>query len=141
MFLRNRALKPPVDPLLVEPFWHSEVMRGESLFFVDSGAGPATATLLFDHPERFTLTSATGELTYEQGRDYTIDSPSGVVNRTEGSRIPFATLAELYFPDEPLVLIGDGADFHYRQVAATYAHRRGDWRGYVPRPAAIELPR
>ena len=29
-----------VDPLLVEPFWQSETMRGESLFFVDSDRGP-----------------------------------------------------------------------------------------------------
>jgi len=129
-----------VDTLL-DPFWLSATMSGESLFFIDAGRGPATATLLFERPERLFLTSATGDLVYEEGRDYTVEWLSGVVTCVPGSRIPFATSSELYPVSDPFVLIGDGADFHRRQVAATYGHPHTDWRGYVPPVAAVELRR
>jgi acyl-CoA thioesterase I len=135
------TLRRAVDPLLVEPFWWTASMRGESLFFVDSGHGSATATLLFDHAEQLSLTSATGDIQFEDGRDYTIDGHAGVVSRTAASRIPFATLEELYPGHDPFVLIADDDDFHRRQTSATYAHRRGDWHGYVPRLASVELRR
>jgi acyl-CoA thioesterase I len=130
-----------VDPLLIEPFWQSATMRGEGLFFVDTGNRAAAATLLFEHPERLVLTSATGEVAYEEVRDYSVDRLSGVVTRTPGSRIPFSTLAELCPRVDPFVLIGDGSDFHRRQVAATYEHQRDRWHGRVPRRAAAELRR
>jgi len=130
-----------VDARLLDPFWLSATMSGESLFFVDRGDGVVTATLLFDHVDRLSLTSATGDIEFEPGRDYTVDGRAGVVSRTGASRIPFATLDELYPAADPFVLVGDADDFHRRQTAATYVHRRGDWHGYVPRPAAAELPR
>jgi acyl-CoA thioesterase I len=130
-----------VDTRLLDPFWLSPTMSGESLFFVDRGDGVVTATLLFDHADRLSLTSATGDIEFEAGRDYTVDGHGGIVSRPAASRIPFATLDELYPAADPFVLVGDGDDFHRRQTAATYVHRRGDWHGYVPRPAAAELAR
>jgi acyl-CoA thioesterase I len=130
-----------VDPQLLDPFWRSATMRAESLFFVDAGNGAATATLLFDRAEELSLTSATVEVEFEEGRDYTVDASAGIVRRTAASRIPFATLDELYPAGDPFVLVGDDDDFHRRQTAATYLHRRGDWHGYVPALATIELPR
>jgi acyl-CoA thioesterase-1 len=130
-----------VDSRLLDPFWLSATMSGESLFFVDRGDGIATATLLFDHPDRLSLTSATGDIEFEGGRDYTVDCRAGVVSRTPASRIPFATRGELYPAADPFVLVGDADDFHRRQTAVTYVHRRGDWHGYVPQPAVAELPR
>jgi lysophospholipase L1-like esterase len=129
------------DPGLIEPFWRSATMRGESLFFVDRGDGVATATLLFQHVERVSLASATGEIVYEAGREYSVDSAAGIVSRTPASRIPFATLEELYPAADPFVLIADGDEFHRRQVAATYAHPHRTWRGYVPGLASTQLPR
>lgn len=116
-------------------------MRGESLFFVDRGDGIATASLLFDQAERLVLTSAAGDLQFEEARDYTVDGRDGIVSRTAASRMPFAALAELYPPHDPFVLVGDGADFHRRQVVATYLHGPGDWDEYVPRLAADGLGR
>jgi len=131
----------PFDPRLVEPFWRSSTMYRESLFFVDRGEGLATATLLFPHAERVSLTSATGDVAFESGRDYNVDSTTGLVSVTPGSRIPFATLDELYFASDPFVLIADGGEFHRRQISASYSHVGDEWQGVVPQPAGTQLPR
>ena len=116
-------------------------MYRESLFFVDRGDGIATATLLFPHVERLSLTSATDDVAFESGRDYSVDAASGVVSRTPASRMPFATHDELYFAAEPFVLIGDGDEFHRRQVSASYDHPGSVWQGAAPRAAGSQLPR
>ena len=116
-------------------------MIGESLLFVDRGDGTATATLLFGGAGRLELTSATGEIAFEAGRDYILDAPCGIVSRTRDSRIPFATMEELYPPDDPFVLIADGDEFHRRQVAASYEHAAGGWKGRVPAFAGAALSR
>ena len=131
-----------VDPRLLEPFWLSETMRGESLFFVDRGDGVPTASLLFAQVERVTLTSATGDVVFEDGLDFVVDGDAGAVRLTPASRIPWATLEELCPAHEPFVLIAaEDDEFHRRQTAATYSHRPRDWRGVVPRLATTELPR
>jgi len=130
------------DARLLEPFWLSTTMRGESLLFVDRGDGFPAASLLFEHVDRLSLTSATGEVQFENGLDFVVDGDAGVVRLTPRSRIPFATLGALYPAHEPFVLIADEDDqFHRLQAAATYVHRPDQWHGYVPRVAALELPR
>jgi len=131
----------PFDPRLVEPFWRSSTMYRESLFFVDRGDGIATSTLLSPRVERVSLTSATDDVAFESGRDYSVDGTTGVVSVTPASRIPFATLDELYFATEPFVLIGDGDEFHRRQVSASYDHPDCVWQGGVPQSAGRQLPR
>lgn len=116
-------------------------MRGESLFFVDRGDGIATATLLFQNVDDLSLSSATADVSFEADRDYTVDRANGVVSRTPASRIPFATLDELYPPDDPFVLIGEDDEFHRRQVGANYSHPANAWQGSRPQAAAGQLPR
>ena len=116
-------------------------MYGESLFFVDRGDGTAAATLLFQQAERLTLNSSTDLGAFESGRDFIVDSASGVVTLTPASRIPYATLDELYPAAEPFVLIGDGDEFHRRQVSARYDHPGCVWQGALPQPAGRQLPR
>ncbi|MCU1382514.1 MAG: hypothetical protein JWL71_1211 [Acidobacteria bacterium] len=130
----------PFDPRLLEPFWRLSTVHGESLLFVDDGDGVATATLLFPGIDLVSLSSATGEVTFEADRDFVVDRGTGVISRTRGSRLPFAPLAELYPPVDPFVLIADGDEFHRRQVAATYRHR-SEWTGHVPGSDALALPR
>jgi lysophospholipase L1-like esterase len=132
---------PAIDARLFEPFWQSRTMHAESLFFVESGTGAAAARLLFDWPEDLLLTSATGEVAFEEGRDYAVARESGVLTLTADSRIPSCSYGDLYLPADPFVLIGDGDEFHRRQVAATYRHAQGAWSGYVPRLAEGQLPR
>lgn len=129
------------DPRLLEPFWLSASMTGESLMFVDRGSGTATASLLFRGPDGLALTSATGKTAFDAGRDYTVDAAAGIVSLTRDSRIPFATLEELYPPDDPFVLITDGDEFHHRQAAASYRHAADRWRGSIPAFAAPALSR
>jgi lysophospholipase L1-like esterase len=121
-------------------------MNGESLFFIGDDEG-ATATLLFP-PERIvSVTSATGEIEYEDKRDYTVDYQSGCITRSAGSRIPFTSHAELFPPltgpgssampkrnaSTARLMSAVGDVFHRRQVTATYFHQPHLWRGPIPR--------
>jgi lysophospholipase L1-like esterase len=138
------------SPWAIEPFWTSFTMNGESLFLIGD-EDRATATLLFP-PERIvSVTSATGELEYEDGRDYTVDYQSGCIIRFAGSRMPFTSNAEL----SPLtpgssampkrnasssgLMSAEGDVFHRRQVAVTYIHQPNLWRGPIPRFAGRAL--
>src|SRR5262245_43759956 len=128
-------------------------MNGESLFFIGDDQR-ATATLLFP-PERIvSVTSATGDITYESGRDYVVDYESGCLTRLAGSRMPFTSDAELYPPltgsrsssmrrrnhSATGLMYAEDGDLHRRQVTATYVHQPHLWHGPVPRFAGVALP-
>jgi acyl-CoA thioesterase-1 len=122
-----------IDPSWLEPFWLSTVMRGESLMFVE-GPGGSRGLLLFPADRVLSLTSCTGEVAYEEGRDYAVDA--GQVRRLQGSRIPLTTREGL----SRLIAADDDA-FHRHQVAATYEHAAGLWTGPVPNFSGEQLPR
>ena len=124
-----------IDPLWLEPFWTSTVMRAESLMFVE-GSGGDVGSLLFPADRLLSLTSCTGEVAYEEGRDYSLDAESGRLRRLEGSRVPLTSLDQL-----SRLAAGGGESFHGRQVAATYRHAAGLWAGPVPRFSGAQLPR
>ena len=131
------------------------MMRGDPLCFVEQGDGDARASLLFPAERMISLRSAFSGVDYEEGRDFLIDAKAGVVLRARGSRIPWITRAELYPSIDPdgsgfrhkrgapqtWLMAGDGDLFHRRQVAATYTHRAGSWRGVVPPFRGAALPR
>ena len=110
-------------------------MRGESLMFVDAPGGDLRS-LLFPADRLVSVTSCTVELAYEEGRDYALDAASGGLRRLEGSRIPFTTQEEL-----SRLTAADDAAFHRRQVAVTYEHAPGLWKGPVPVFAGAQLGR
>jgi len=110
-------------------------MRGESLMFVE-GPGGEVGSLLFPPDRMLSLTSCTGDVVYEEGRDYASEPASGALRRLEGSRIPLTTREEL----SRLTAAEDDA-FHRRQVAATYGHAAGLWTGPVPSISAGQLAR
>jgi acyl-CoA thioesterase-1 len=122
-----------MEPVLVEPFWTSAVMHRESLFFLAKD-GFAAASLLFPPDRVLAVTSATGEITFEAGRDYVIRG--GRVSLPGASRIPAAR------PEDIAAIDADGDDgFHRRQAAITYEHQPALWRGYQPVVASLHLPR
>src|SRR5262245_35087528 len=88
---------PTIPATLLEPFWTCYTMRAESLLFVEGDEG-VTARLLFPPDDDLALTSATGDIRFEAGRDFVVDWQSGRVIRPEGSRIPFASCEELRPP-------------------------------------------
>lgn len=140
---------------LFDPFWRSATMRGEGLFFAERKAGEAaSATLLFPPEKILAVKSATGEVLFEEGRDYALDKAAGVIRVLPGSRIPVKTPTEMYPPaDSKLpkyshkrgdpqtwLIFGEGSFFHRLQVEVTYTHAQGLWQGYVPKFAGESLP-
>ena len=131
------------------------MLRGDPLCFVDRGAGDATASLLFPPAQRLALRSASGDVEYEEGRDFLLDADAGRVIRTSDSRIPLITRDELYPSTDPdgsafmfkrdapdtYLMFSEGDLFHRRQVCATYTHRPGLWSGLVPRFRGAGMPR
>jgi lysophospholipase L1-like esterase len=133
---------------VLTPFWRSTTMQGESLFFCERKTGEVASAMLLFPPEKIlSVTSATGETTYEEGKDFAIDMPTGVLRLLPGSRIPCKTMGEMYPPaDSTLPKIGrkrgdpqtflifsEGRFMHDLQVAVTYTHKDGLWAGYVPK--------
>lgn len=137
---------------VLAPFWKTSRMEGDSLFFIREHAGePPRASLLFA-PERMeTVKSATGLVTYEEGKDYTWTPGKREIVLTGGSRIPFKNREEMYPPKgapqsiegfrggDSALFFSEGHVFHDLQAVATYTHR-DHWKGYTPRFAGKDLP-
>ena len=59
------------QPTLLRPVWQGELVEGESVLFIrDAATGEASASGLFPITQVLSVTSSTGEKTYEEGRDY-----------------------------------------------------------------------
>jgi lysophospholipase L1-like esterase len=121
---------------MLETFWTSTTMRGESLMFVERPGGDLRS-LLFRADRLLSLISCTGEVAYHEGRDYALNHASGEVQRLAGSRIPLTTREGL----STLIADGDDDAFHRHQVAATYEHAAGLWTAPVPGASTAQLPR
>ena len=129
------------------PVWDSREIEGDSLFFVRAENEPAAKDTLLFIPERAPLLqSATREITYELGRDFTWTAGSRDIVLTKDSRIPFKTAAELHpAPGSPNsydglrdglahMLYAQGRFFHDLQSVATYTAAEA-WTGPKPAPA------
>jgi acyl-CoA thioesterase-1 len=130
-------------------------MDGEGLLFIGQAPGtPATSTLLLPPGGPVSLQSATGEVGYSEGVDYTLDRASGLLTLTPESRIPKTTVAELHPSLDPdgsgfmhvrgnpnaFLMAAEGDVFHRRQAAASYSFDRAQWTGYAPHFAGARLP-
>lgn len=141
---------PAGEPL---PFWEKRPVEGDPLFFIqqeperDEGKPePAKVTLLFTPDAVPVLRSATGEVTYEAGKDYTWEAGSREIKLTENTRIPFKKVQELYpaagTPNsykearngKSWMLFGEGRFFHDLESTASYPTSE-TWTGPVPAPA------
>lgn len=124
-----------IDPFILDPFWSSAAMHKETVFFIGDEGRDVAATLLFPAERVLAVTSASGDATFIEGRDYVVDDRGRLV-RVGGSRMPLTNRTDL-------AGIADGADeeFHRRQTAVSYTHNDAPWRGYVPARAEQALPR
>jgi len=155
---------PTIEELhLLEPFWNSTTVYREGLFFVQESADQApSARLLFTPGKVLKLSSARGDVLYDEGKDYTIDSPARRIVLTKQSRIPFKQRAELYVPKpangnwrsgkvhaiphkvgEPgtWLYFGEGHFYHDQQQEITYERSGPGWDGFAPAVAVEQLPR
>ena len=140
------------------PFWQSDTMHGESLFFLEPEAGaPATAPVLFTPIKVLSLIHPPTGTTYEVNRDYLIDTENKRITLTKNSRIPFTTRkdfepplgasGQLYKDETRDIFFGAGPYFHNLQVEISYTHAPGAWAtmkgphpeatAHLPRTAAI----
>jgi len=141
-------------PLVLQPFWTSSRMSGETLLFVQApGEKTVTARLLFVPTKIIAVTSANGATTFDEGRDYFWEHGSNTLTLAPGSRIPFRTWAQLHPPKGAPMSLGESADgktsllweepgdlFQSLQIAVTYDHV-DKWRGMIFPSAENELAR
>lgn len=138
----------------LRPFWRSTTMEGESVLFLqDQTGGAPHAALLFEPTRILAVSSSSGQVTYEEGRDYVWQPRSREISLPPGSRILFKTPQDLRRPakSQPYalthrdgngeILFGAGHEYHDMQTVVTYIHQLGAWAGAVPSLAGEQLPR
>jgi lysophospholipase L1-like esterase len=138
----------------LRPFWRGEAMEGESVLFIkDETSGEARASVLFPIRELLSVRSSTGEVRYEEGRDYVWEAGSREIVVPPGSRIATSTPGSLRRPakSQPYRLThrdGDGEiyfggklEYHGLQTVVSYSHAPGLWKTPVPRYDPKALPR
>jgi lysophospholipase L1-like esterase len=135
------------------PFWRSTTMYGESVLFVDRGDGLPHAALLFTPQRILSVCSASGDVTYEEGQDFTWKPGSRELYLPIGSRIIRKTPQDLRRPagsqryqlthrdGNGEILFGGGHEYHDMQTVVTYVHEPDQWNGPKPAYAGEQLPR
>lgn len=87
------------DARLLQGFWNSELVEGESVLFVrDTSTGTASAQVLFPVGEVVAVRNSQGDVTYEAGRDYRWEPRSRKMTLPEGSRIVASLPSDLRRP-------------------------------------------
>ncbi|MGB9596661.1 MAG: SGNH/GDSL hydrolase family protein [Candidatus Poribacteria bacterium] len=127
-------------------------MEGESLFFIQNSKNELPSdTLLFIPDKVLSVKSASGEILYDDGKDYIV-SPKGIISLPKGSRIPFKTADEMRpAPNSPNsipacrdgkshLLFGEGHFFHDMQIEISYTHKE-TWKAPIPQFALNNLPK
>jgi lysophospholipase L1-like esterase len=154
LFLTAAGAAAPAMAADPVPFWEQRPVVGDPLFFVqqeperdDSKPEPAKTTLLFTPDAPPVLRSATGEVTYEAGKDFIWEPGSREIKLTATTRIPFKKVQELYpaagTPNsykearngKSWMLFGEGRFFHDLESTASYP-TSSTWTGPVPAPAS-----
>ncbi len=139
---------------LLQPFWCTSTMYGETVLFLDDGDGQLPhASLLFPPTRILSVFSSSGDLKYEEGRDYIWKSGSDKLLLPRGSRIVCKTPQDLIRPagtqqyrltrrdGNGEILFGGGHEYHDMQTVVTYEHEPGQWKGPQLRFTGTELPR
>ena len=148
------AVKPwQFSAASLRPFWLSKTMEGESVLFIqDKAGGQPRASLLFEPTQILSVSASSGEVTYEEGRDYVWKPGAREIVLPAGSRIVFKTPQDLRRPagsqrhrlthrdGNGEILFGATHEYHDMQTVVTYAHQ-GGWAGPVPSFAGDQLPR
>jgi len=139
------ALATPVAKWhLLEPFWSSPIVYGESsLFVVDADSHVATSNLLRPPKRVLKVARADRSQTFEEGKDYRVET-DGRLTAPAGSRIPVLKAGDFFPPkgaprsiaeragDPNRAVLFDNVHwFHDHQVEITY-EAAAPWSGFQP---------
>ncbi|MDD3468791.1 MAG: SGNH/GDSL hydrolase family protein [Thermoguttaceae bacterium] len=134
------------EPRWILPFWATPTAFEEEVMFISQdGKQPAAAKLFYQVKKILEVKSATHQLVFEEGKDYTFDAATHALVLTANSKIPFITGEQMYpSKDDPtpnkypfhrgdpehFMFFGEGSVFHQLQVAVTYEHDDlASWNG------------
>ena len=131
------------------PFWAKDTMINESVLMVSNGTESPKARLLFPAIKILSVKNAALDKTYKEGVDWVYANDT--LSLVPGSSAPSLTTQQMYpaekkkgwtFPKRGggLVLFQEGHYFHDHQLAVTYTHKKGLWKGPVPEYAGTSLP-
>jgi acyl-CoA thioesterase-1 len=139
---------------LLRPFWRGETMLGESVLFIkDAATGEARASVLFPVRKVLAVRNSAGDVTYEEGRDYTWSPGEREFTLPAGSRITSSTPDELRRPagtqkyqlthrdGNGEIFFGALLEYADLQTCISYEHAADDWRAAVPHFDPAALPR
>ncbi len=138
----------------LRPFWEGETMEGESVLFIkDPKTGEARASVLFPIRKVLSVRSSTGEIPYEEGRDFTWKPGSREIVIPPGSRVITSTSESLRRPakSQPYrlthrdgngeIYFGGKLEYHQLQTIVSYSHAPNLWTSPVPKFDPKALPR
>ncbi len=141
-------------PELLRPFWQGDVVEGESVLFIkDSKTGTANASVLFPVRQVLAVRNSTGDVTYEEGKDYVWQPESREIVLPAGSRIVSRTPDELRRPAKSQkyelthrdgngeIFFGGRLEYAEMQTCLTYRHAPDLWKSPVPKFDPKILPR
>ena len=124
-------------------FYGNKIMPDESVLF-SADVNPRTANLLFKPNKVISVKAADESITYEEGKDYTVDLEKGQIHLTKDSRIP---CPKLYGGDKKpygpfknkqgqKMLFSEGSYFHKLQLKVAYEHSGKEWdnKDFIPAP-------
>ncbi|HEY2153759.1 MAG TPA: SGNH/GDSL hydrolase family protein, partial [Vicinamibacterales bacterium] len=119
------------QPSLVDPFWLSDTMYGETVVFGQKVDGPAEAQLLFTPDRVARVSDAAGTTDYLEGIDYALNAGTRRMSLTQASRIGTISEAEL--------AAGEVNSIRERTVCVTY-HHTSDASAWRPSVEGGPLP-
>ncbi|QDT46025.1 GDSL-like Lipase/Acylhydrolase [Symmachiella dynata] len=141
-------------PELLRPFWQGDRVEGESVLFIkDPQTGGAKASLLFPVTKIVSVRNSAGDVTYEEGRDYTWKPNSREIILPAGSRIASRTPQDLRRPTGSQrfrlthrdgngeIFFGAVLEYADMQTCITYEHAADQWKSPLPKFDAQALPR
>lgn len=144
----------PLSREQLRPFWRSGTMHGESVLFLqDDPSSPPRAALLFPPRRILAVRNPSGEVVYQEGRDYRWQPGSRELVLPPGSAIAFSKPQDLRRPagsqrfalthrdGDGEILFGGGHEYHDLQMTVTYECEPSAWAGPRPAFAADRLPR
>ena len=170
-----RGDEPPSHPEwkyradALRPFWRGTVMEGESVLFIrdeesssletksdakrDPAAGVARAKVLFPIEKVLSAKNSSGEVEYEEGRDFVWKAGSREIVLPAGSRIVSRLPSEMRRPAKSQkyelthrdgngeIFFGGQLEYHEMQTCFTYVHAENLWSKETPTFDPLALPK